>query len=362
MSTSSLYQHTLQNFRRVAEMCQIHPDLVERLAHPKERIELTLNTLLTDGRVHQFQAYIVHHNRSLGPAKGGIRMSDTVTLDDVSALAMEMTWKTSLIGVPFGGGKSGIAVDPRSLSAQDKEILIRSFTRSAIRHIGPEVYVPAPDMGTNERDMGHIRDCISYSAGISVPRGCYVTGKPVLVGGIPGRREATGKGVAVTVRLAARRLDMDLARTRVAVQGFGNVGSVAAAELHGMGAKVVAVADIQGVTCNPSGLDIQGLHEHVRGGGEVPAFSGGNPYLLQTSSPWTATFSFPPRRRTRSPWTTRSRSRHGSSPRAPMGPPHPRRMRSFRGRGCLSFPISFAMRVGCLCLTWNTHRKPNASR
>jgi glutamate dehydrogenase/leucine dehydrogenase len=277
MSNNSLYQHTLQSYRRVAEKAQLPPDFIERLARPKERIELTLHPLLTDGRTHQYEAYIVHHNRSLGPAKGGIRMSNTVTLDDVSALAMEMTWKTSLIGVPFGGGKSGIAADPRSLSAQDKEILIRSFTRSAIRHMGPELYVPAPDMGTNERDMGHIRDCISYSAGISVTRGCYVTGKPVLLGGIPGRREATGKGVAVTVRLAAQLLDMDLARTRVAVQGFGNVGSVAANELHRMGAKVVAVEDIQGVTYNPLGLDIPGLNEHVSAGGEVPSFPGGTP-------------------------------------------------------------------------------------
>ncbi len=275
MAVGSLYQHTLQNFRRVAERCRMDPDLIERLARPKERIELTLNTLLSDGHVHQFSAYIVHHNRALGPSKGGIRMSETVTLDDVSALAMEMTWKTSLIGVPFGGGKSGIAAEPRNLSPQDKEILIRSFARSAIRHMGPEVYVPAPDMGTNERDMGHIRDCISYSAGISVTRGCFVTGKPVLLGGIPGRREATGKGVAVTVRLATQLLGLDLKQSRIAVQGFGNVGSVAANELFRMGAKVVAVADIQGVTCNPSGLDIDGLNEHVSGGGEVSSFPGG---------------------------------------------------------------------------------------
>lgn len=281
MTAGNLYQHTLQNFRRVAERCQIHPSLIERLARPKERIELTLNTLMTDGQVHQYEAFIVHHNRSLGPAKGGIRMSGTVTLDDVSALAMEMTWKTSLIGVPFGGGKSGIAADPKSLSAQDKEILIRSFTRSAIRHIGPEVYVPAPDMGTNERDMGHIRDCISYSAGISVTRGCYVTGKPVLLGGIPGRREATGKGVAVSVRMAAQMLGMDLRKARVAVQGYGNVGSAAANELHRMGAKVVAVADIHGVTHNFMGLDIEGLNEHVKGGGVVPSFPGGESITSQ---------------------------------------------------------------------------------
>lgn len=269
------YQHTIENFRRVAERCQIHPDLIERLSRPKEKVELCLTPLMTDGRVHTHTAFIVQHNRALGPAKGGIRMSSSVTLDDISALAMEMTWKTSLIGVPFGGGKSGIVADPESLNLQDKEILIRSFTRSTIRHIGPETYIPAPDMGTNEKDMGHIRDCISYSSGISVTRGCYVTGKPVLLGGIPGRREATGKGVAVTVSLAAQLVDLELTQSRIAIQGFGNVGAEAALELFRRGAKVIALADIYGVTWNPSGLDVEGVQEHIRSGNPLASFPGG---------------------------------------------------------------------------------------
>lgn len=278
MSSEDLYAHTLENFRRAAELCRIHSDIVQHLSRPKERIELLLTPQLADGTVHPIRAFIVHHNRALGPAKGGIRMSESVTLDDVSALAMEMTWKTALIGVPFGGGKSGIAVDPQTLSLKDKETVIRSFTRSGMRHIGPEVYVPAPDMGTNERDMGHISDCISYSSGVSVTKGCYVTGKPVILGGIPGRREATGKGVAVTTRLAVEHLGLELGEMRVAVQGFGNVGSVAALELQRMGARIVAVADIDGAVYNPSGLNVEGMLEHVGSGGAVHAFPGGNPW------------------------------------------------------------------------------------
>lgn len=274
---SNHFLNTIENFRRVAEKCQIHPDLIERLSRPRETVKICLTPLMSDGRVHIHTAYIAQHNRALGPAKGGIRMAPSVTLDDISALAMEMTWKTSLIGVPFGGGKSGIVADPESLSPQDKEILIRSFTRSAIRHIGPEIYIPAPDMGTNERDMGHIRDCISYSSGISVTRGCYVTGKPVLCGGIPGRREATGKGVAITVGLASRLLGIDLAQARVAIQGFGNVGAVAAQELFRRGLKIIALADIHGTIWNPSGLDVDGIQEHLRGGNSLATFPGSEP-------------------------------------------------------------------------------------
>ena len=149
----------------------------------------------------------MRHNDILGPAKGGIRMTPTVSLDEVTGLAMEMTWKTSLIGVPFGGGKAGICCDPAQLDPTEKEILIRAFTRGVRRHIGPEIYVPAPDMGTNERDMGHIRDCISYSSGTSITVGCFVTGKPVVLGGIVGRREATGHGVVATIAAACERLE-----------------------------------------------------------------------------------------------------------------------------------------------------------
>jgi len=223
----------------------------------------------------QCEAYVVRHSDILGPAKGGIRMSSQVTTESILGLAMEMTWKTALIDVPFGGGKSGIACDPSTLNMEEKEVLVRAFARAARRHIGPEIYVPAPDMGTNEQDMGFIRDTISHSDGISITRGCFVTGKPVILGGIKGRREATGRGVVYTLAAACSHLNMSVQGLRVAVQGFGNVGSVAARELHAHGARVMAVADVNGATKNTLGLDIPALEEHVRRVGTVGGFPGG---------------------------------------------------------------------------------------
>jgi glutamate dehydrogenase (NAD(P)+) len=246
------------------------------MSYPSKRIELNCYPLLSDGNIRHVQCYIVHHDRSLGPSKGGIRMAPNVTMDEVTALATEMTWKTSLVGVPFGGGKSGIAIDPLQLNPHDKEVIIRSFARAAIHYIGPEIYVPAPDMGTNESDMGHIRDCISYSTGFSITRGCYVTGKPVLLGGIPGRREATGKGVAITTCRAAEKFGIPVEGARVVVQGYGNVGAIAAREMSDRGAKIVAVADVHGAIRNPGGLDLAALQAHIDEGGTIPDFSGGS--------------------------------------------------------------------------------------
>ncbi len=220
-------------------------------------------------------AFVVRYNDILGPAKGGIRMTATVDLDEVTGLAMEMTWKTSLIGVPFGGGKAGICCDPTQLQPVEKEILIRAFTRGVHRHIGPELYVPAPDMGTNEHDMGHICDCISYSSGTSITAGCFVTGKPVVLGGIVGRREATGRGVVSIIAAACEHLNLRLSGLRAAVQGFGNVGSVTALAIAEQGVSVVAVSDVAGGTCCKDGLDVRRLAEHVQATGGVMGFSGG---------------------------------------------------------------------------------------
>ena len=167
---TKMYDKVLADFLRVAERCRIEERVIQRMGRPRERVELNFFPLLSNGKVHDGRAYVVYHNRALGPAKGGVRMSSDVTMNEVSALAMKMTWKTSLIGVPFGRGKSAIACDPDTLSEQDKEAVIRDFTRAALRYIGPENYVPAPDMGTNEVDMGHIRDCVSSSMGDSITR------------------------------------------------------------------------------------------------------------------------------------------------------------------------------------------------
>ena len=273
-SENGILATALCNFAQAAQRLRLDDATVARISQPQERIEITANPVLSMGRQFHFRAFVVRHNDALGPAKGGIRMSPNVTLDDVTGLAMEMTWKTSLIGVPFGGGKSGICADASSLSAIDKEVVIRSFTRHARRHIGPEIYVPAPDMGTNESDMGHIRDCISYSGGTSIPVGCFVTGKPVVLGGIVGRREATGRGVVSTIVAACEELGLPLTGLRAAVQGFGNVGSTSALAAVERGVAVVAVSDIAGGTFCEDGLDVRRLSEHVRATGGMKGFAG----------------------------------------------------------------------------------------
>lgn len=265
MKKKTMLSNALANFDRAAALLQgeFNSDLVNKLRQPKERSELLLSPQLKDGKTYSFQAFIVKHSDAIGPCKGGIRMAPGVTLDDVTALAMEMTWKCALIGVPFGGGKSGIVADPSKLTADDKQILIRSFTRNAHRHIHPMVYVPAPDMGTSERDMGYIKDTISYSLGYANTQGSYVTGKPVILGGIPGRREATGRGVAETAAQALKRIGGDIRGAKVIVQGFGNVGSVAAVMMAEMGASVVGVSDEFTALYDPNGLDLPALTKHV---------------------------------------------------------------------------------------------------
>lgn len=271
---SGILNTAQSNVRQTAQRLGLDASMVSHLLDPKERIEVSLNPTLPDGKHIHMKAFVVRHSDVLGPAKGGIRMTPTVTLDEVVGLAMEMTWKTSLIGVPFGGGKSGICCDPSVLSPISKEIIIRSFTRNVARHIGPELYVPAPDMGTNESDMGHIRDCIAYSAGTAITRGCYVTGKPIILGGVVGRREATGRGVVSTVKAACDKLGLDITKARVAVQGFGNVGFIAAQEIALCGAKVIAVADVNGAVASEKGLDVNALMAHLKKTGSLNGFAG----------------------------------------------------------------------------------------
>jgi len=263
-SDNSILETATWNLAQSAKRLKLDTSLYHRLMEPKERIEITANPIFPDGRIVNFKAFIVIHRDTLGPAKGGIRMTPTVSIDEITGLAMEMTWKTSLIGVPFGGGKAGIRLDPCSLCEEEKEIVIRAFTRGAKRHIGPELYIPAPDMGTNEQDMGHISDCIVYSDGTSITKGCYVTGKPLILGGIFGRREATGKGVVYTILAACDKLGLDIRDLRIAIQGFGNVGSFTALEIARCGARVVAVADLSSCIVNYDGIDIEGLLRYVK--------------------------------------------------------------------------------------------------
>lgn len=280
MAPIGILETATYHFEQTAKRLNLKSGLADRIYWPKEKIECSINPILSNGKELNIKTFVVRHSDTLGPAKGGIRMSSSVSMEEVSGLAMEMTWKTALIGVPFGGGKSGICIDPAALNQDEKEIVIRSFTRGSMRHISPELYIPAPDMGTNETDMGHIRDCIAYSEGIAITKGCFVTGKPVILGGIVGRREATGKGVVFTALAACDKLGIDIKESRVALQGFGNVGSVAALEIEKHGAKVIGATDISGGTYNPEGLDVRALTDHVRETGGIKKFSGGQDIQL----------------------------------------------------------------------------------
>jgi glutamate dehydrogenase (NAD(P)+) len=274
-ASSTILQTALWNVQQTAGRLKLDDDMSRRISEPSEQIRTMVHPMMPDGRLLHVQTFVVRHSDILGPAKGGIRMTATVNLHEVTGLAMEMTWKTSLIGVPFGGGKAGICYNPAQLQPAEKEILIRAFTRGVRRHIGPEIYVPAPDMGTNEHDMGHIRDCVSYSDGTSITVGCFVTGKPVVLGGIVGRREATGRGVVSTMAAACEHLNLRLSGLRAAVQGFGNVGSVTALAAAERGVTVVAVSDVAGGTFAKNGLDVKRLAEHVAATGGVTGFAGG---------------------------------------------------------------------------------------
>ncbi len=275
MPTTTILENALHNYDRTAELLdgEIDRVLLEKMRRPKERIEISLTPQLHDDEVHIFRSFVVRHSIALGPCKGGIRMRPGVTLDDVAGLAMEMTWKCALIGVPFGGGKSGIVADPERLSAYDRETLMRNYARNAVRHIGPLVYVPAPDMGTNERDMGYIKDTLSWSVGYATTQGCYVTGKPVILGGIPGRREATGRGVAACVTEALTHLDRKVAGATAIVQGFGNVGSVTAKALAEQGIRILGIGDLYGAVYHERGLDLAALEAHAAKTGTVKGFS-----------------------------------------------------------------------------------------
>ncbi len=276
MSAKNMLDNAIENFNNAAGLLEKEYDkeLLDILRHPAERTEIQLSPLLSDGRIHIIKAYVVKHCGAIGPCKGGIRMASNVTLDDVSALSMEMTWKCALIGVPFGGGKSGIVCDPTTLSKLDKQTVIRSFARNAHNHIHPLIYVPAPDMGTNESDMGYIKDAISHSMGNATTQGCYVTGKPVILGGIPGRREATGRGVMLSVVEALHVMGREPKDVTVAVQGFGNVGSVAALELFRQGCKVIGIADVHGAILDRSGIDVESLQKYYQQHGKLQGFPG----------------------------------------------------------------------------------------
>src|SRR3990167_2601695 len=272
---SDLFRTALAQLDRVASRLDLEHDIHERLRYPRRALVVSVPVLMDDGKTRVFQGYRVHHSTVLGPTKGGLRYAPDVNLCEVTALAMLMSWKCALVGLPYGGAKGGVRCTPRELSKRELEHLTRRYTAEIMLFIGPDLDIPAPDLGTDEQTMAWMMDTYSMTQGKSVPG--VVTGKPLIVGGSAGRREATGRSIVYALYQAARRLGQNLQGLRVVVQGFGNVGSVAARLLWREGAVVTGVSDFRGGVWNPDGLDIRQLEAHVAEPGGVVGFAGADP-------------------------------------------------------------------------------------
>lgn len=256
-SERNVFGAMLQEFEGAARILNLDPGIWKILTTPKRRIIVSCPVQMDNGSIEVFTGYRVQYNITLGPAKGGIRYHPDVSLDEVSALAAWMTWKCAVAQLPFGGGKGGIVCDPTRMSRRELEALTRRYTAEIIDAVGPDKDVPAPDVNTNEQIMAWFMD--TYSMHVGHTSTAVVTGKPIEMGGSLGRREATGRGVMLITRESAKHLGFSLKGARIAVQGFGNVGSVAAELLEQMGAKIVAVTDWKGGVHNAKGLDVKKL-------------------------------------------------------------------------------------------------------
>jgi glutamate dehydrogenase (NAD(P)+) len=245
----------------------------ERARMPKRALVVQIPVRMDNGQVQIFQGYRVQHHLAFGPTKGGIRYHKDVTVGEVAALAMWMSWKCALVGLPFGGAKGGVTCDPRTMSLNEIERLTRRFTQELIPIIGPQLDIPAPDLGTNEQTMAWMMDSYSTQVGHSVPS--VVTGKPISIGGSLGRKEATGRGVAYLVNRAMDVLKIDAEKATAVIQGFGNVGYHTAFALSRHGTKIIAVSDYTGGIYNPEGLHLDELSEYVDKNKVVKGFAGG---------------------------------------------------------------------------------------
>jgi glutamate dehydrogenase (NAD(P)+) len=268
------YLNALQQLDHAAQFLELDPGLHEILKYPQRELTVHCPVQMSDGHTHVFTGYRVQHNVSRGPGKGGLRYSPLTDLDEVRALAMWMTWKCAIVDIPFGGAKGGVVCDPKTLTTQELERLTRRYASEISILIGPNTDIPAPDMGTNAQTMAWVMDTYSMTQGRTVP--AVVTGKPLAIGGSEGRNDATGRGIVFITREAIREFGMSLNGLRVAVQGFGNVGGVAARIFHEMGAKVVAVSDALGGLYNENGLDILSLQQCANRDGTLTTHGGGD--------------------------------------------------------------------------------------
>jgi len=268
-----LYRTAIAQFDEGVAHADVDPGIAERLRHPERSFIVACPIKLDDGRRVVFPGYRVQHSSVLGPTKGGIRYDPGVSLGECAALAVWMTWKCSLLRLPYGGAKGGIRCEPRSLSRGELERLTRRFTSELLPIIGPQEDIAAPDMATNEQTMAWMMDTYSMQKGHAVPE--IVTGKPISIGGSVFRHEATGAGVVMVVARACERLGLRLAEQRCVVQGFGNVGGIAAQELVDRGAAVIAVSDVSGGIIDPDGLEIPKMSAYAKEHGSLEGWPTG---------------------------------------------------------------------------------------
>ena len=269
-----LFRMAVAQFDQAVPVAGIPDDIAERLRYPERSTIVSIPVRMDDGRRVVFPGYRVQHSSITGPTKGGIRYDPEVTLGECAALAMWMTWKCSLLRLPYGGAKGGVRCDPRSMSLGELERMTRRFTSELLPIIGPKEDIPAPDMATNEQTMAWMMDTYSMQSGYAVPE--IVTGKPISIGGSVFRHEATGAGVVMVIARACDRLGWTLSDQRCVVQGFGNVGGIAASELQALGATVVAVSDVSGGLYAARGLDVGALHAYVGEHGSLEGCEAGD--------------------------------------------------------------------------------------
>jgi glutamate dehydrogenase/leucine dehydrogenase len=266
------YEMALVQLRHVAKRMKLDPNLHEVMKAPMRCLEVSIPVRMDNGTIRVFTGYRVQHSMARGPAKGGVRFHQNVTLDEVKALAMWMTWKCAVVGIPYGGAKGGVIVDPRQLTHGELERMARRYFSEISVIIGAQKDIPAPDVNTNAQTMAWFMDTYSMGQGYAVP--AIVTGKPVDIGGSEGREKATSRGITFCIREAAKALKMDLKGATIAIQGFGNVGGHLAPLAADMGLKVIAVSDVNGAIHDPKGLDVKALQAHVKATGSVMKFPG----------------------------------------------------------------------------------------
>jgi glutamate dehydrogenase (NAD(P)+) len=266
------YEVAVEQFMTAADKLNLDEGMKQILAHPKRELTVHFPVRMDDGSYKVFTGFRVQHSLTRGPAKGGIRYHPDVTLDEVKALAMWMTWKCATVGIPYGGGKGGVIVDPKLHSDTEIERLTRRFAVEIAPIIGPEIDIPAPDVNTNAQTMGWIMDTVSMLRGYPIPG--LITGKPIAVGGSLGRNEATARGLQYVVREAVKTKGMNLQGAKVVVQGYGNAGAIAARLLSEDGAKVVAISDSRGGIMNSNGIDASGAVRYKQEHGNLSGYGG----------------------------------------------------------------------------------------